>query len=485
MAHLLPPTAVVVALTFALFLSLLAVTALPPTSPLPLSPSIPAPAPSTPSKPLSLWHLPFPNISDDAAGYPVLPSLTTLPLFLASNSSPSFGTYSHHPHLLVVNDSSPVLLVSFSNGLTDEDADGQQVLFRVSHDSGRSFSPPLPLFPPALLPGQRPSLWRPNSLQRAMCSEGFLPLPHGRILALAELYGVSNVSLPGETPGWRATGFGRVAREVAPVQPTRLGPLCWLQPSRYAGALEGTPYDLARLPRCGDSGEVVALLSQGGHQPAWSWALMSDNHPVLAGNGSVEEGLDIAEPTHAFPFTSTPGTVCRLWRTLGPPPNRTELIECAQAASSEYNGWFNGTDETGKGSYGPYPTIVPTDIPDVGSKAVLLGLPASAPFTHLYASNPCQRPSGDRFPLTIAASVDNATLTSVHALHAHAPPRARYEGRYKNWGWQYPSMAVQRSAKGWGDDDMLFIAYSLNKEDIYLSSTPIRDLHARAATEAE
>ena len=438
------------------------------------------PSLAPPLDPLSLWQLPYPNISDDAAGYPVLHHLSTRSVFVASNESSRYGTYSHHPHVLVVNGSSPVILVSFSNGLTDEDADGQQVLFRVSYDSAHSFAHPVhQLFPPALRPGEQPSLWQADTLQRAMCSEGFLQTEDHSIIALAELYGQSEVNITGEPQGWKATGFGRVVRRVVdPHWPPVLGPLCWVQPSRYAAtALTGTPYDPATLPLCDDSAELVHRLSSGRHQPAWSWSLMSDNHPVLAGNGSVEDGVSLAEPTHAFPFTSDPHTVCRFWRTLAPPPNRTEYVECAQSASADYNEWYNGTDESAVGAYGPYASILKSNIPDVGSKSVLLALPSSSRLTHIYVSNPCPRASGDRFPLTIATSEDNTTLTSVHALHATAPPRARYDGRYKNWGVQYPSVAVQHSADGGSDDDdRLFVVYSVNKEDIHISTTRLKEL---------
>ena len=457
-----------------------------------------------PLDPMSLWQVPVPDPVNVTAGYAVIntSAIVHATLFSADNRSLYWGTYSHHPHIRVVNTTSSLVLVSFSNHLVDEDADGQQVLYRHSVDGGASWSTPLlSLFPPALLPTQTPSAWRSNSLQRAMCSEGFVQLEGGRTFAIAELYGSSNVTgIPREGTGIRSTGFGRVAREINSTDGRPIGGPCWLQPSRFAGALQGTPYDPNTAAMCDDADLLLPLLSQGAYQPAWSWALMSDAHHVHANNAST----DVAEPTHAAVFNAS--TACRFWRLLSALPasaNRTLYMECTNATDSpdaSYNGWFNGTDETVRDWYGPYPSITPTNIPDANSKSFFAAFPASsasdrstyaswrsaAPLTHYLISNPRADRTGDRFPLTIATSTDNSTFNAIASLHATPPPSPRFPGRYKNPGYQYPAAAVaQRPAVNGTSMDVLLVVYSVGKEDIQLSSVRVVDLPRGVAPVAE
>ena len=426
--------------------------------------------------PSTVWQLPAPDVKNDTAGYPVIPPTRIVHsvLFTANSSSPSFpGTFNHHPHVFVANSTSPLLLLSFSNGVHTEDADGQQVLYLTSPDAGLTFSPITILFPPALLPRQPPSPFNTSSLQRALCSEGFLQLPDGRVFALAELFGYSNVTaVKGEGSGWKATGFGRVARPVSATDGRPLGPPCWVQPSRFAGALVGTPYDVTALPLCEDSDVLVRLLSSASLQPAWSWAALSEGHYVHADSAASQ----VQEPTHAAVFASS--ELCRFWRLVSASSHRTLYMQCANTTDTQYNLWWNATDETATGWAGPFADLVPSNIPDAGSKEYLTTLPP--PFTHLLVSN--LKPNGDRWPLTVATSTDNATFSAIYALHSSRPPPARYSGG--NVGYQYPTAAVQHRLTASGTDDgRLFIVYNVNKEDIHLSQIQLRDLprHSPAA----
>ena len=455
----------------------------------------PTSTPTTlPLDPLSLWSLPPPNSSHPLSGYPLLNQSLVHHSLLFSATSPatptSPGTYSHHPHIHVVNSSSPLLLVSFSNHLIDEDADGQRVLYLTSPNAGLTWSPstPLELFPAALNSSQLPSAFDGTKLVRAMCSEGFVQLSGGRTFALAELYGQSQVAgVPREGEGLKETGYGRVAREVNSTDGSLIGGPCWLQRSRFAPALAGTPYDSMVMKDCDDADDLVPLLAQASNQPAWAWSLMSSNHHVHASNDTT----DVAEPTHGFTFNST--STCRFWRLLSPAVNRTLYIECTNATAPDaaYSGWFNGTDLTAKAWYGPYSSIVATNVPDAGSKAYFAAFPVSsgsarstylswhnpANLTHFLLHNPQPRADGTRFPLTLSTSVDNSTFNSTTSLHPSPPPPLRYPGRYKNPGYQYPAAAVRSLAAVNGTtQDMLYVVYSVNKEDVGLSWVRVTDL---------
>ena len=50
------------------------------------------------------------------------------------------------------------------------------------------------------------------------------------------------------------------------------------------------------------------------------------------------------------------------------------------------------------------------------------------------------------------------------------PTKQRYDGRLKVDGWQYPNAVVWK--------DSLFVAYSINKEDIGLTQIALKDLAA-------
>lgn len=81
----------------------------------------------------------------------------------------------------------------------------------------------------------------------------------------------------------------------------------------------------------------------------------------------------------------------------------------------------------------------------------------------------CPRPVGMRYPLAVARSADGETFADLRAVHAHVPAQ-RYPGQYKDVGPQYVRgiEATDRSAF----TDKLWLAYSVNKEDIWVTSVP-------------
>ena len=62
-----------------------------------------------------------------------------------------------------------------------------------------------------------------------------------------------------------------------------------------------------------------------------------------------------------------------------------------------------------------------------------------------------------RIPLTIALSKDGVTFDRAFVIRGEATTQ-RWEGLHKLAGWQYPTSLV------WGD--YLYVAYSINKEDV-------------------
>lgn len=79
-------------------------------------------------------------------------------------------------------------------------------------------------------------------------------------------------------------------------------------------------------------------------------------------------------------------------------------------------------------------------------------------------------PSEYRWPLAISTSDDGLEYTDLSLVHGEITP-LRYGGNYKNRGPQY----VRGIQEGNGDpgDGKIWLTYSMNKEDIWVSSIPV------------
>lgn len=111
-----------------------------------------------------------------------------------------------------------------------------------------------------------------------------------------------------------------------------------------------------------------------------------------------------------------------------------------------------------------------TNFADATARSFAGNLPDGTAFI---VSNPSTTPStyptiGRRSPLTLALSADGITFDLAFVVRGE-PTRMRYPGKSKLDGWQYPSAVAWN---GW-----LYIAYSINKEDI--GATRVRLEHLR------
>ncbi len=73
----------------------------------------------------------------------------------------------------------------------------------------------------------------------------------------------------------------------------------------------------------------------------------------------------------------------------------------------------------------------------------------------------------DRSLLTIALSRDGRVFDRAYVIRGE-PTMRRYDGQHKLNGWQYPHAVVWK--------DTLYVAYSINKEDIGLTHIALTDL---------
>ena len=474
--------------------------------------------PATPIDPLNLATFTYnrtagPNNATVNTTIPQLPDsvLSHTYLYRADKASSSSNwTYSHYPALYIVNGTSPLLLAAWSNALQDEDSDGERVLYTTisigtvvnSTNTTTTAAPPTILFASALRSGEPPApTYNASQLVRAMSPAAFVQVSDGTLYAVAELYGRSDVTgMPREGSGLKGTGYGRVAQQLSTVDGSKVGDVCWVEWSKYAQtALSRTPYWLQTPPPlCIDAAELITLLADPTMQPPSSWSLLSDNHAVVAADGSGQLG----EPTHAVQTANN--ETCRFWRSFDQtaPLNHTLYIECTNTSTTAA-GWFNGTgDFMHRGVYN-YTSITATNLPDANSRAFLGAFPetsgnarstylsfkSAVNLTHYLVSNPVPTTYGllaTRSPLTVATSIDSGrTFNAIAALRS-APTVPRYYSPLKNAGYQYPAAAVR--SVGWLNGtslDVLYVVYSVNKEDIVLTSVPVTALPRNVTTAAD
>jgi hypothetical protein len=80
---------------------------------------------------------------------------------------------------------------------------------------------------------------------------------------------------------------------------------------------------------------------------------------------------------------------------------------------------------------------------------------------------------GTRYPMVLTTSDDGITFGNMRLVHGDVPPQ-RYEGKWKDMGPQY-----LRGVAEWAGDSptldpsAIWVAYSVNKEDIWVSRIPV------------
>lgn len=79
-------------------------------------------------------------------------------------------------------------------------------------------------------------------------------------------------------------------------------------------------------------------------------------------------------------------------------------------------------------------------------------------------------PSEFRWPLAISTSADGLNYTTLHLVHGEITPM-RYGGNYKSFGPQY--VRGIQEGNGIPYDKNLWVGYSMNKEDMWVSRIPV------------
>jgi hypothetical protein len=75
-----------------------------------------------------------------------------------------------------------------------------------------------------------------------------------------------------------------------------------------------------------------------------------------------------------------------------------------------------------------------------------------------------------RYPLAVVSGDDGITFDTMLVVHGEVPPR-RFFGRWKDYGPQYVRGIAEGNGNPPGDD--LWVTYSINKEDMWVSKVPV------------
>ena len=126
-----------------------------------------------------------------------------------------------------------------------------------------------------------------------------------------------------------------------------------------------------------------------------------------------------------------------------------------------YSGFLYGSFDRDSGTSWSNP--VATNFPDSTARFAIGRLPDG---TGWIVNNPGPK-RFDRSLLTIALSRDGTVFDRAFIVRGE-PTRMRYQGKSKLDGWQYPNALVH--------DGHLFVAYSINKEDVGLTRISLDEL---------
>jgi len=334
----------------------------------------------------------------------------------SNRSRPELGdgsngwTFTHAPMLAYWN--GKFYLQYYSNEVSEPTPPGHTLL-TMSVD-GKNWQTPVVTFPPYQLPSGEILL--PH--QRM----GFYVAPNGRLL-------VSGAFIHAPAP--RAGAIGRLVREI--YRDDQLGPIYFIRYNRHRGWNEGnTKYPFYKeSPDAGFLQACEALLNNKLVTQQW-WEEDRSDDDFYALKGQYE--------ALSF-YHRKDGNVAGVFKN-----------SLAALSRDEGRSWSTPVKA---------PTIVMDGAKIWGQRT------KDSRFALLY--NPVND-SPHRWPLAIISGDDGITFDDMLLVHGEVPPR-RFLGMYKAFGPQYVRGIVEGNGIPPGND--LWVTYSVNKEDIWVSRVPL------------
>ncbi len=336
-------------------------------------------------------------------------------------------TYNHAPMLAYWNNT--FYQQYLSNPVDEHIAPGQTLI--VTSKDGQHWSKPQVVFPPYEPPAGTPM---PKGCNGYMMHQrmGFYVAPNGRLLTLA-FYGHA------EDP-FRKNGIGRVVREI--YKDGNFGPIYFIRYSSHAEWNESnTSYPFyKKSPDVGFLEACDALLANKLMVLQWS-----DEDRGLDGFYTARRGGEALSYYHR-----KDGTVVGLWKWSLCGLSKDEGTSFSKAVK------------------------VPTLIMDGGK--VWGQRTDDGRYAIVY--NPTKY-GEHRYPLAVISGDDGINFDTMLVVHGEVPPR-RFFGRWKDYGPQYIRGIVEGNGNPPGDD--MWLTYSMNKEDMWVSRVPVPIRYAVSGT---
>jgi hypothetical protein len=334
-------------------------------------------------------------------------------------------TYNHAPMLCHWN--GRFYLEYLSNPHSEHVPPGQTLL--TSSADGVHWEKPTVIFPIYRVPDEvycGPHPLPPGSDAVMHQRMGFYVAPDGRLLVLG-FYGCCPTTFDFPNDGW---GIGRVVREV--YRDGACGPIYFLRYNRHAGWNEGnTSYPFYRTaPDAGFIAACDALLANKLVTLQW-WE-----------EDRSQDGFYAVEGYKALSFYHLPdGKAVGLWKF-------------SKAAITEDEG------QTWSPVY---------DVPSLVMSGGKIWGQRTSDGCYALVYNP--NPDGEhRWPLAVVTGDDGLTFDNLLVVNGEVAPK-RFVGTYKDFGLNYVRGIVE--GNGAPPDGSMWVTYSMNKEDIWVSRIPV------------
>jgi PelA/Pel-15E family pectate lyase len=330
-----------------------------------------------------------------------------------------FGwTYNHAPMIAYWNGRFYVEYLSNPGG--EHIAPGQTLL--SSSTDGRYWDAPKVVFPIYKLQPPDP----PGGTAMMHQRMGFFIAPDGRLLAMAFYGHAPDPFGPG--------GIGRVVREVH--KDGSFGPIYFLRyntRSRWGESNTGFPY----YKRAHDVGFVQAceafLDNRLMREQFWDEEQLFDGDFFAVKSHGSQEAFNW--------YHRKDGKLVGLWKW-----------SMAALSSDEGRTWSR-----------------PVKVPTLRMTGAKISGRRTSDGRYALVYNP-NVDDDHRWPLAIVTGDDGVLFDNMLCIQGEVPPR-RFAGRYKDFGSQYNRIVEEGNGQTSGPD--LWVTYSMNKEDIWVSRVPV------------
>lgn len=376
-----------------------------------------------------MWFCPPPEWGKPGQGIPLAKGVSHAPVFEPEYEN---GAYNHHPELTCYHG---VFYAMWSNNMVGEDCPGQRILYSTATEISR-WAPAELLFPQPGPFAERPGkdgVGKTEAPGFYMTAMKFIPLD-GSLYAVAAL----------DCPDKRLTP---VVREIGVTGP--VGDIFAIQEDIPAFPADQLGFKLIRpdTPLLREkAGRLLQLYLTPQYLPSWNFGI-----EALFPRPKMVEGYPLCEWSI---HQTTDGSFMMLARDL----------------RHSHRMYAGVSDTPDPNSFTP---LQPTDIPDTPSKAVtvtlddghvlLIGNQLAQEFDRI------EKPMHyTRDPLTISISPDGYRFEAQYTLRWEGGRRWRTEaGKVsgRGAGCQYPAAMVL--------DGVLYVIYSIGKEDIAVSWVPL------------